>query len=314
MRPAHHTHCISSFPCPQPISGYLNPDRDKLGALMAIKLRYLLTSALALFSAFSHAQNEEFSFGVLNQRSPTLTAQYWNPILQYVSQKSGVQLRLKMGRTAQETSAMTQRGEFSFIYSNHIFTVENRPAGYRVFARPDEKSVQGQIVVLDDSPIQTLPDLEGREVAFPNPNAFLGYFVPMDALLQEKIKVKPMFSVNQEGAMGQLKAGRAIAAGVNADVMREFALRENLKYRALWTSPGYLGLPLAALATLPQQKVRAVKEAFIKMGGDPEGIKILRECSELLKQKTLPGFVAASDKDYENIVHFYRTSLVKDRQ
>ena len=279
-----------------------------------MKLRYPLLGVLLLFAGFARAQGEEFSFGVLNQRSPTLTAQYWNPILQYVSHKSGVQLRLKMGKTAQETSAMTQRGEFQFIYSNHIFTVENRPAGYQVFARPDEKPVMGQLVVLHDSPVQTLADLEGKEVTFPNPNAFLGYFVPMDALLRAKIRVNPLFSVNQEGAMGQLKVGRAVAAGVNADVMREFALRENLKYRVLWSSPGYLGLPLAALSALPRQKVQAVKEAFIQMGNDPEGVKILQAASALLKQKPLPGFVAASDRDYENVIGFYRTSLVKERQ
>lgn len=30
-------------------------------------------------------------------------------------------------------------------------------------------------------------------------------------------------------------------------------------------------------------------------------------------KETLPGFVAATDKDYENVVHFYRTSLVKEQ-
>ena len=36
--------------------------------------------------------------------------------------------------------------------------------------------------------------------------------------------------------MGQLKAGRVVAAGVNAEVMRAFAQRENLAYRTLWSS------------------------------------------------------------------------------
>ena len=141
---------------------------------MTIKLSYWLIGILLALSTVANAKESEYSFGVLNQRSPTLTAQYWNPILQYVSLKSGVALRLKMGKTAQETAVMTRRGEFGFVYSNHIFTVENQIAGYKVFARPDEKPVQGQLVVLDDSPVHALADLQNKDVAFPNPSAFLG--------------------------------------------------------------------------------------------------------------------------------------------
>lgn len=45
-----------------------------------------------------------FSFGVVPQRSATLTAQYWNPILDYVSGKSGVKLELVTKKSAQEYS------------------------------------------------------------------------------------------------------------------------------------------------------------------------------------------------------------------
>lgn len=278
-----------------------------------IALRLFLISALLALSAVAYAQTPEYAFGVLNQRSPTLTAQYWNPILQYVSHKSGVVLRLKMGRTAQETAAMTRRGEFGFVYSNHIFTVENRIAGYRVFARPDEKPVQGQLVVLDDSPIRAMADLEGKEVAFPNPNAFLGYFVPMDALLKAGITVKPVFAVNQEAAMGQLKAGRVVAAGVHSEIMRVYSRRENVPYRVLWASPGYHNLPLAVHPSVPQKLALAVQDAFVKMGSDPEGIKSLRESSAAIQQQPLPGFVASTDKDYENVIQFYRNSLVREQ-
>ncbi len=47
----------------------------------------------------SGSENEPFSFGVIIHRSPTLTAQFWNPILGYVSERSGVPLHLKVART-----------------------------------------------------------------------------------------------------------------------------------------------------------------------------------------------------------------------
>ena len=38
------------------------------------------------------SQNQPLSFGAIIWRSPTLTAQFWNPILRYVSERSGVPL------------------------------------------------------------------------------------------------------------------------------------------------------------------------------------------------------------------------------
>lgn len=266
---------------------------------------------LTLLVQGAQAEEKTYSFGVLNQRSVTLTAQYWNPILKYVSERSGVPLQLKMGKTAPETSAMTGRGEFDFLYSNHIFTPANQPAGYRVFARPMESAIRGQIVTLVDSPIHAIHELAGREVGFPSAAAFVGYAVPMNALMQAGIAVKPVFAGNQEGIMGQLKAGRVIAAAVNSELMEDYAKREGFKYRVLWSSESYLNLPVSAHPSVPQEKIWAVREALLRMAGDPAGMKILEASAALVKQDPPYGFVAADDRDYENYLKYYRTTLIK---
>ncbi len=133
-------------------------------------------------------------------------------------------LQLKVAQTGPEHTAMVRRGDYHFLYSNHNFIKDHEESGYRVFARPKEDAGTGEIVVLKDSPIRCLADLEGPEVAFPHLAAFFGYHLPMDALLRKGIHVKVHFAGNQEGAMGQLKAGRVVAAGVlaaSADVRKQ---------------------------------------------------------------------------------------------
>ncbi len=105
------------------------------------------------------AELDYLSFGVIAQRSPVLTAQYWNPIIRYVSEKSGVPLRVRIGKTGPETSEMISRGEVDFIYSNHIFHPDNSRAGYSVIARDGGAPISGQIVVPQVSKILTLSDL-----------------------------------------------------------------------------------------------------------------------------------------------------------
>jgi phosphonate transport system substrate-binding protein len=257
---------------------------------------------------------EPVSFGVISHRSPTLTAQYWNPILRYVSEKSGVPLQLKVAKTGPEHSAMVGRGEFDFLYSNHNFIKGIDAAGYKVFARPIEAAVKGEIVVLSDSPIRSLADLQGKEIVFPHGAAFLGYHLPMDALLRMGIQVKPLFAGNQEGAMGQLKARRTVAAGVNSQVMREFAKRENLEYRVLWSSEEFLNIAISAHPAIAKEKVQAVRDALLKMAEDPEGAKVLAASAEIIKQKPPLGFIAANDTEFDNLRRFYKTTLVKVRQ
>ncbi len=241
-----------------------------------------------------------------------LHAQYWNPILRYVAERSGVHLELKLPRTAPEHSAMIGRGEFDFIYSNHNFTPANDKVGYSVIARPVEEAIRGQIVVPADSPVQSLRELDGREVVFPHRAAFVGYYVPMDALLRAGVHVQPHFAGNQEGAMGQLKAGRVVAAAVNSQVMRNYAEREKFAYRIIWSSEPFLNIPIAAHPSVPKDKVRAVRDALVSMSKDPHGQKILAQSAELVKQQPPYGFVAASDREFDNLRQFHRNSLVRD--
>jgi phosphonate transport system substrate-binding protein len=287
-------------------------DRD-WGSLMKkwVVAAWLGIVSLVALGAPGWSQNQSLSFGVIIWRSPTLTAQFWNPILRYVSERSGVPLQLKVAQTGNEHTAMVRRGEYHFLYSNHNFIKENEESGYRVFARPKEDAVTGEIVVLKNSPIRSLADLEGQEVAFPHVAAFLGYHLPMDALLRKGIHVKVHFAGNQEGAMGQLKAGRVVAAGVNAEVMRAFAQRENVAYRTLWSSDKYLSLALSALPSVPADTVKAVRDVFLKMADDPEGLKVLESSARVLSQTTPMRFVASKDSDYDNMRKFYRTTLVK---
>ncbi|HEV8111023.1 MAG TPA: PhnD/SsuA/transferrin family substrate-binding protein, partial [Burkholderiales bacterium] len=152
------------------------------------KAAVLLAAVAALHSPGVAAQKAH-SFYVLHQRTISLTAQYWNPILTYAGRKSGVPLELKLAKTAQEGNANAEAGAYEFLYTNHFFTPERDRLGYRVIARPAGPGIRSQIVVPVDSPIQSLQDLREKEVAFVSRDGFTGYWLPMDALLRTKVDV-----------------------------------------------------------------------------------------------------------------------------
>lgn len=258
------------------------------------------------------AEEKIYSFGVLPQRSAVLTAQYWNPILEFVSKKAGVTLQLKMPHTAPECNAAIAQSAYDFIYANTIFHQSNVAANYQVILRPQAKAISGQIVTLEDSPIKTLAELQGKVVGFPSRTAFVGYFVPFDYLLRNGLTITPEFGGNQEGIMGQLKSKRVIAAAVNSQVMKAFAAREGVAYRVLWESEPFNEMPIAVHPRIEQNVRDAVQRAFVEMTTDPEGQKILEASATVIKQKPPYGFLSSSQKDYQNYIDFYKNTLVKE--
>ncbi len=274
-------------------------------------MKHFLFLVAALLPAFA-TWADTWSFGVLPQRSATLTAQYWNPILDYVGRKSGVTLELGTRKSSQDYSEAEARGEFDFVFSNHIFAPSHAAAAYRPIARMEGKPIYGQIVVPDASSRNSLLELEGREIGFPSKSAFVAYAVPMSALMLAGITVRPVFGGNQEGIMAQIRSGAIPAAGVNSRVMQEYAARENFKYRPVWTSEPYLDLPVAAHPRVPAAAVKAVRSALINMAADVEGLKILQASAAVIKQEPPLGFVPAQDVEYRNQREVYRILWQKE--
>ena len=269
----------------------------------------ILAVALALYSPGGIAQ-QAYSFYVLHQRTISLTAQYWNPILTHVSNKSGFPVELKLAKTAHEGNARAEAGQYDFQYTNHFFTPERDRLGWKVIARPAGPGIRSQIVVPEHSPIKTLQDLEGKEVGFVSPDGFTGYWLPYDAFLRSNVNINVVFTGNQEASFAQLRVDKLAAAGVNSTVMARYGRREAFQYRAVWTSEPYGDLCIMAHPKVPAKVVAAVRDALIGMTTDPEGRKVLQAGADLLKMNEL-GFVAAEDHEYDNYRKFYKTTKVK---
>ena len=257
---------------------------------------------------------ETYSFGVIAQRSPTLTAQFWNPILDYVSNQAGVRLDMKMARSGDLSSDAVVRGEYDFTFSNHQFKPSAATQAYSVILRTRGEDIFAQLVVLESASVRSVSDLQDMAVGFANPQAFVGYTVPMDHLQRAGVKVSPVFGGNQEGIMAQLKAGNVIAAGVNSVIMKDYAAREGLRYRVLWQSEAFRDLAISVHPRVPADVVQRVRKAFAGMSEDANGMKVLEASGRVINQKPPLGFVAATQRDYQSYIDFYLHNVFKGAQ
>ncbi len=268
----------------------------------------LATLLLSCSTAWGQPQGGAYRFSPVNQFDINLTAAYWNPIIQYVTEKSGVKLALKIGRTSADTTAYVLTQEVEFVFSNHLFSPERDQLGWKVFGRRQMPALQGQIVVPANSPITELSQLKGTEVAFPGPEAFVGYKVPYAHLLNQGLDVKVVFGGNQNGALAQLLAGKVQAVGGNSQLIESYAKRENKKFRVLWSSEPFQDLALMVSGKVPEKDAQAVAQAFLNMHKDPKGRDILHQTSQKVGLPADAYFIPTSAADYDAYRKFYQTA------
>jgi phosphonate transport system substrate-binding protein len=272
-----------------------------------LKLNLLMVlSSIIPVTVFAQDANKGYRFSPVNQYGINITAEYWNPIITYVSNKSGVKLNLKIGRTSADTTSFVLAQEAEFIFSNHLFSPEREQLGWKVFGRRQTPPVHGQIVVPAESWITDLKQLQGQEVAFPGPEALVAYKFPYAQLLSKDIDVKVVFGGNQDGALAQLFSGKVKAVGGNSQLLEGYARRENKKFRVLWSS--VYDLALMVSPKVPEKDAKAVAEAFIAMSKDPEGRDILHRVSALIGLAQDAYFIASNGSEYVSYRRFYQTA------
>ena len=273
------------------------------------RLLLAVLCVLGSWSAAARAQDENvYRFSPVNQYGINVTAAYWNPVMAYVSQKSGVKLQLKIGRTSADTTAFVLAQEVEFVFSNHLFSPEREQLGWKVFGRRLAPAVHGQLIVPDESPITELAQLAGKAVAFPGPEALVAYKFPAAQLMGRKVDFKTVFGGNMDGALAQLFSGKVAAAGVNSQLAEGYARREGRKYRVLWSGPALHDLALMASAKVPEKVRAAVSKAFVGMHADPRGREILQQASAQVGLTGEAYFIASDGSEYASYREFYRTA------
>lgn len=250
----------------------------------------------------------EYHFSPVNQANIATAASYWNPIVAYVSEKSGVKLSLKLGRTSADTTAYVLAQEVEFAFTNHLFSPEREQMGWKVFGRRNTPPLHGQIVVAADSPVKSLAQLDGKEIGFPGPEAFVAYKTTYAQLLQQKVNVRAVFGGNMDGAFAQLFSGKVAAVGANSQLVEGYTKREGKQFRVLWSSEPYHDLALMVSPKVPARDAQAVAKAFIGMAQDPQGREILASGAKLVGLPADAVFVASDGQEYASYRRFYQSA------
>lgn len=259
-----------------------------------MRITGMITALIMALSSLS-VQAETLTLGIVPQQSAQKLARLWTPVVKYLSEKTGHDIRFATAKNIPTFEQRLLAGEYDIAYMNpYHFTVFNQKPGYRAIARQKGKQIKGILVVRKDSSIAGLTELDGARLAFPSPAAFAASVVPRASLTQRDIQFSPHYVSSHDSVYLNVAKGFFPAGG---GVLRTFnntdpAVREQLK--VLWTTDGYTPHAVAVSPAVSPDTAQQVQQALLAMADDPAG-------APLLQAINFKAFAAAQDSDWDDV-------------
>ncbi len=168
--------------------------RVAIARLLAAGRGLALALALCLLPALA-AQAESsryYTLGVVPQFEQRKLFSIWKPIVDELSRRTGLDIRLAVTLTVPEFEAGLEKGAYDFVYANpyHILRSNDGGRGYIPLLH-DSEPLRGILVVRRDSPLQKVEELAGKTLAVPSPNA-------LGASLLLQADLKRLFGVSMK--------------------------------------------------------------------------------------------------------------------
>jgi phosphonate transport system substrate-binding protein len=230
----------------------------------------LVALAAAALSFAALAQRAPFTVSVVPQFRAEEIHRVWAPLLERLGKETGLTFVLSVSPSIPAFEEGMLAGRPDFAYMNPYHQVMGMRAQAYVPLLRDSKPLNGILVVRKDDPIKSVKELDGRQVAFPAPNAF-GASLWIRALLEKRegIKIKPIYVKTHSNAYRHAATGLSAAAGGIESTLGEEPAEMQSALRVLLETPGVPPHPLSAHPRVPAATQRAVTDALLRMAADP---------------------------------------------
>lgn len=242
--------------------------------------------------------------GVIPKDNPRLLYERYQPLLDYLSERTGLSFELIIKKNYEETVKALGSEEIDMAFLGPLTYLEAKAAyGTICILRPrgfDGTGFYRSIFMKrKDSPVKTLSELKGKKVAFAAIKSTSGNLIPRYMLANHGIHLSELsgytnFDYHDSVAKAILR-GQYDAGSVRDAVARRY---EKLGLERLAESRPIPTGPLVVGADVPYSIVEAVKKALLEIGPDkPEYSFLLNRLDDELRN----GFMPANDSDYSEI-------------
>jgi phosphate/phosphite/phosphonate ABC transporter binding protein len=243
-------------------------------------------------------------FGVIPKDNPRIMYEKYQPLLDYLADKTPYQYELLLKKNYEETVNALGAGETDVAFLGPLTYLEAR-VKYGVESILKSRGAEGTatyksvIIVKKDSLIGSIAELKGKSVAFASSKSTSGHLVPRYLLAGAGIHLSELggytnFDYHDSVVKAVLK-GQYAAGAVRDSVAGRYL---KLGIAVIAESDSIPTGPLTAGPGTPREVIEDIKKALLDLDpGNADSQRVLKRLDDDFKN----GFTTASDKDYDGI-------------
>lgn len=243
-------------------------------------------------------------FGVIPRYNPMVMYRNYQPIMDYLTEKTPYRFELKLPKSYVDAVQMLKTGQVqieslgdvTFFEANREFGAVPVVRPLNQYGNPDYRSV---IIVREESPITTLADLRGKRFAFGNAHSTSGNLIPRSYLFANGITLFDFAAyenLDSHDAVAKAVLKGKVDAGAVKDVVAYRYREHGLRFIA--SSAPIPSVPIVVRPGADPKLVKAVREALLAINPrDPVMAQRMKEWDPEFRY----GFVPAEFSDYAEI-------------
>jgi phosphonate transport system substrate-binding protein len=244
--------------------------------------------------------------GVVSMITPVGTVEYYQEMIDYISDKLGRPVDMVYRKTYDEMDRLLEKGDIdaAFICSAP-YVEDKRKFGAELLVVPQVNGkvfYNSYIIVHKNSNIKDFDGLEGKIFAFTDPKSNSGRLYPIYKLAKngqnpEDFFKKYVYSYSHNKSV-ELVAKKVVDGAAVENLIYNYLQQQKSPYtrqtRIIEKSPDFGIPPMVTTPKVPTFLKEKMKEILVNMHNDQKGKKIL---SSMIIEK----FVEASDSNYDSV-------------
>jgi phosphonate transport system substrate-binding protein len=249
------------------------------------------------------AESSIVKVGVIPKDNPRIAYEKFQPLVDYLTEKTSYSFELVMKRTYEDTVTALGEGEIDMAFLGpltylHARIEYNAVSILKSITENGESFYRSVIVTKDDGQINKLSDLNGKSFAFAAMKSTSGNLVPRFLLAEHGIHLRELKNYNNfdyhDSVVKWVLKGEFDAGAVRESVAEKY-IPQGLKIISR-SGPIPTG-PLVIGSQTTYSLVKTVKAALLDMVKTDQGKEVLRK----IDPEFMGGFSEADDFDYEHI-------------
>jgi phosphonate transport system substrate-binding protein len=243
-------------------------------------------------------------FGVIPRDNPRIMYEKYQPLLDYLSEKTPYTYELVLKKTYEETVNALGSGETDVALLGPLTYLEAR-AKYGAISILKSKGADGTtsyksvIIRKKDSPVRSLSELKGKSVAFASSKSTSGNLIPRYLLANSGIHLNDLSEYTNfdyhDSVVKAILKGQYTAGAVRDSVAKKYM---KLGITVIAESEAIPTGPLVVGPGTPYAVTENIKKALLALNPQNDsGQKVLNRLDEDFRN----GFIEAVDEDYGDI-------------